>query len=167
MNRLFEFIRKTIQLTFRYIWSKILASLVLGVIAYAAFDLMGVNAHGWMAAIVGITNLIPVAGGIFAAIVCGIIAAFQAPIYILYVILTIIVLQQLDQWILTPLIVGKSVSLPPILIAVVILAGGLLWGAPGILLAVPISGAVKIFYSMFIEKKKDPPQPNDETESEI
>ena len=72
-------------------------------------------------------------------------------------VITILVLQQLDQWVLTPLIVGKSVNLPSIIIILSLIAGSLIWGPVGIILAVPIAGMVRAFYIVFLksDKKQD------------
>ncbi len=64
------------------------------------------------------------------------------------------VLQQIDQWIITPLIVGNTVSLPPLLICLALIAGSMLWGAVGVIVAVPVAAIIKLFYVMFIQKKK-------------
>ena len=52
--------------------------------------------------------------------------------------------QQLDDWVLTPLIQGKSTNLDPVSIVVAILAGGSLAGIYGMLLAVPAAACIKI-----------------------
>ena len=146
-----EFIKESIKVTFKYFWSKTLASVILGVIAYGFLFFIKAEHAGVIGIITGFFNLIPVIGGIAACIICGIIAIFQSPLYALYVVLTILVLQQVDQWILTPVIVGKSVNLPSILIIIALIAGSMIWGPVGVIVAVPIAGAIRAFYSVFIK----------------
>ena len=155
IEKVIDFIRQSIQVTFKYFWSKTLASIVLGLIGYGFLSLIHIEHPIIMGAIIGITNLIPVIGGMAASIICGVIAVFQSPLSALYVVLTILVLQQLDQWVLTPLIVGKSVNLPSILIIIALFAGGAVWGPVGILVAVPIAGMIKAFYTVFIKSDKN------------
>ena len=52
--------------------------------------------------------------------------------------------QTLDDWVLTPLIQGKTTDLHPVSIVVAVLAGGALAGVYGMLLAVPLAACVKI-----------------------
>lgn len=149
-----RYILESLKLFVKYIFGKTIASALLGLIAYAVFSLIGIQHAVILAIIIGISNLIPIAGPIAAAIICAIIVVFQQPIYSLYVFITIVVLQQLDQWIITPIFVGRSVSLPPILIIIVVFLGGLIWGIPGLLLAVPVSAMVRLYYVMFVKKSE-------------
>lgn len=157
-NKIVEFIKQSIQVTFKYFWSKTLASAVLGLICYGFLYLIDIEHAGIIGIIAGLFNLIPAAGGLIACIICGIIAIFQSPLSALWVVLTILVLQQIDQWILTPLIVGKSVNLPSILIILALIAGSLLWGPVGIIIAVPIAGMIRAFYMVFLKSEKNKDQ---------
>ena len=151
IEKLVEFIKESIKVTFKYFWSKTLASIVLGLIAYGFLYFIKIDYPGIIGAVTGFFNLIPVIGGLAACVICGIIAVFQSPLSALYVVITILVLQQIDQWILTPLIVGRSVNLPSILIIIALIAGSMLWGPVGVIIAVPIAGAIRAFYSVFIK----------------
>ncbi len=151
IEKFVEFIKESIKVTFKYFWSKTLASIVLGLIAYGFLYFIKIDHPAIIGAITGFFNLIPVIGGLAACVVCGIIAVFQSPLSALYVVLTILVLQQIDQWILTPVIVGRSVNLPAILIIIALIAGSMLWGPVGVIVAVPIAGAIRAFYSVFIK----------------
>lgn len=53
-------------------------------------------------------------------------------------------IQQLEGNIITPKVVGKSVSINPLVALLSIIVGGYIWGIPGIILAIPITGVVKI-----------------------
>lgn len=164
VSKIIVFFKQSLQLTFKYFWGKTLASLILGLIAFGWFKLIGIEHEGAMGIIIGISNLIPVIGGLVASIVCGIIAAFQSPISILWAVLSVLVLQQIDQWIITPLVVGNSVSLPPLLICLALIAGSWLWGAVGVIVAVPVAAIIKLFYTMFIRKESATPKQIDSGE---
>lgn len=156
VDKFIEFAKQSFKLTFKYFWSKTLASIILGCIAFGVLKLINIDNALSQSIVIGFFNLIPVVGGLISCIICGIIALFQSPISALYVVIAILVLQQIDQWILTPLIVGNSVKLPPILIIIALFAGSWLWGPVGIIVAVPIAAMIKLFYSMFIKSKKIP-----------
>jgi predicted PurR-regulated permease PerM len=108
--------------------------------------------------------------GIDYAIFWGVLAAFLAVIpYIgttlggtlpfLYAIVTTgniwqpmavlgmyVVIQQIEGNIITPNVVGSSVSINPLVALLAILLGGVLWGIAGIILAIPVVAVVKIFF---------------------
>lgn len=108
--------------------------------------------------------------GIDYAIFWGVLAAFLAVIpYIgttlggtlpfLYAIVTTgniwqpiavlgmyVVIQQIEGNIITPKVVGSSVSINPLVALLAILLGGVLWGISGIILAIPVVAVVKIFF---------------------
>jgi predicted PurR-regulated permease PerM len=56
-----------------------------------------------------------------------------------------VVIQQIEGNIITPNVVGSSVSLNPLVALIAILFGGVVWGIAGIVLAIPIIAVVKIF----------------------
>ena len=138
----------------KYIIGKLLTSVIIGLLAFIVFKLLGINIAWLLALILGITNIVPVFGPWVGLIICAIIVVFFNPIYILYTTLTALILQILEQFILLPVIVGKVVDLKPMLIICVLILGSLIFGFWGVLLAIPIAAIVKIWYNIFIEKKK-------------
>ncbi len=67
-----------------------------------------------------------------------------SPFYILDIILMFIIVQQLDNNIVTPKLVGESVGLHPLMVMIALLIGGTLLGPLGMLLAVPAAGIIKV-----------------------
>ena len=63
---------------------------------------------------------------------------------ILGVMATYATVQFLQTYILEPLVVGKGVSINPLFTIAGIVAGELVWGVPGMILAIPIMGIIKI-----------------------
>ena len=55
-----------------------------------------------------------------------------------------VIIQQLEGNIITPKVVGKSVSINPLIALLSIILGGYIWGVSGIILAIPIIGVIKI-----------------------
>ena len=53
-------------------------------------------------------------------------------------------IQQIEGNIITPKVVGNSVSINPMVALLAIILGGFIWGIAGIILAIPITGVVKI-----------------------
>ena len=70
--------------------------------------------------------------------------AIPSPFYILDVALMFIIVQQVDNNFITPLLVGESVGLHPIMVMIALLIGGTLIGPMGMLFAVPAAGIIKV-----------------------
>ena len=73
-----------------------------------------------------------------------------SPFYVLDIILMFIVVQQIDNNFITPLVVGESVGLHPMAVMLVLLIGGTLIGPLGMLFAIPVAGVLKVVLSEII-----------------
>ena len=138
----------------KYIIGKLITSAIIVLLAFVVFKLLGINLAWLLALILAITNLVPVFGPWVGLVICALIVVFFDPIFILYTTLTALILQILEQFILLPVFVGKVVDLKPMLIICVLILGSLIFGFWGVLLAIPIAAVVKIWYNIFIAKKK-------------
>jgi predicted PurR-regulated permease PerM len=67
------------------------------------------------------------------------------------------VLRQLEDQIIIPNLVGYMVDLPPLLVIFVILAGGSVGGAMGLLVAIPLAATIKIILRYLYAKLMDKP----------
>ncbi|MDR1067770.1 MAG: AI-2E family transporter [Clostridiales Family XIII bacterium] len=95
--------------------------------------------------LVGFTALIPVIGAIIGVAVGALLLVMVSPIQALAFIIFIIVLQQLENHIIYPRVVGKSIGLPGIWVLLAVLIGGSLYGIAGIIIGVPLTSVI---YSM-------------------
>ena len=94
---------------------------------------------------VGCTALIPIAGAYIGAIV-GVIMIFTvAPVKSIFFIVFIIILQQLENQLIYPKVVGSSIGLPGIWVFAAVMIGGGLFGIQGVIFGIPI---VSVFYQL-------------------
>lgn len=151
------FVKKSVSVTLKYFLAKLLSSMVIAAGSAIVFWLLGVPLAIVWGLLAGIGNLIPVFGqwvGMGLAI-AGVWFASQDWKCALYALITLIVLQILEEFVFEPLIVGKSTSLKPLLVIVVMLIAGAVCGFWGVLFAVPAAACVKLAYEIFWLKKKD------------
>jgi predicted PurR-regulated permease PerM len=108
---------------------------------------LAINAHYavMLGVLVGFTALIPVIGAIIGVAVGALLLVMVSPIQALTFIIFIIVLQQLENHIIYPRVVGKSIGLPGIWVLLAVLIGGSLSGIVGIIIGVPLTSVI---YSM-------------------
>lgn len=96
----------------------------------------------------GLFNLIPLIGPFLAgvpAIVIGLLSG--SPIKALWASVALLVVQQIDNHIISPNVMGRTVKLHPITVMLALLAGGTIAGIPGMLIVIPSVAAVKIVTS--------------------
>jgi predicted PurR-regulated permease PerM len=121
----------------------------------AAFGLMVGLAMHWLGmpnpvlwgVMAGVTNFIPYLGALLCMAVLAVVALvqFDALGSALAVVAVFFVLNLVESYLLTPLVVGRQLSLNPVAVFVGVLFWGWIWGVVGALLAVPILAMAKIF----------------------
>ncbi|CAM3818812.1 AI-2E family transporter [Mesobacillus zeae] len=122
----------------RYIRGQLLVCLAIGTISALLFSIAGMPYAVLLGVIVGITNVIPYFGPVIGAIPAVIIAATISIKLMLTCAIIVFTLQFIEGNILSPLIVGKSIHMHPLIIMFALLAGGQAGGIAGMVLAVPI-----------------------------
>ena len=100
----------------------------------------------------GITELIPYVGPWLGAAPPVLYALVQDPLSALWVALLFLGIQQLEGHIVVPKVMGHSLRLHPLLVIFGLLAGGEIYGFPGILVALPLLAAARAAWEFFSER---------------
>ena len=93
--------------------------------------------------IAGVTNMIPYIGPYIGIAPALLVALTVAPQKILWVIVVVIVVQQIDGNIIYPNIIGKTLNIHPLTIIILLMAAGNLAGIPGMILCIPFYAVLK------------------------
>lgn len=124
---------------------QLLVALLVGILSSLGFALVGLDFWLIIGAIAGFTNLIPLVGpfigGGLGFIVGTITEGFDVG---LYAALVALVVQQIDNHIISPNVMKRTVKLHPVTVMLSLLAGGTLAGFWGVLLAVPGVAVAKL-----------------------
>ena len=164
-----ETLRKTNEIFGGFISGKIIDSLIIGVIAYFGCLILRIPSSVLVAVIIGVTNVIPVFGPFIGAIPSLLIVVIQSPWHALYLLIFIVVLQQVDGNIIGPKILGSSTGLSTFWVMFAILIGGGMFGFLGMLLGVPtfavIYYIVRRVVNYALRKKKLPEDTMDYTKT--
>jgi predicted PurR-regulated permease PerM len=143
-------IKKIIEDIDKILGKYIISQLVLcGFITVATFFILiflKVDFPLILALINGIFNIIPYFGPIFGVIPAIFIALLVSPKTALYVVVCFFVLQQIEGDVLSPKIIGDSISMHPLTVIILLLIGGSVGGILGMILAVPFGVIVKVIY---------------------
>lgn len=131
----------------RYLLTITAINLALGCTTAAAMAAFGLPDPLLWGVLATILNFMPYAGAILSAvaILLASVIAFPAdPFYALYPPLAFVVLTALEGNVITPMLVGRRLTLNPVIVFVSLLFWGWLWGVAGLLLAVPLLVVFKI-----------------------
>lgn len=118
--------------------------LVVGVLQLIAYLLIGLPNALVLAIIAGILEAVPTIGPILGAIPAILVAANTSPEKIIWVIISTTIIQQLENNLLVPRIMGRSVGVNPLLTLLALAAFSSLFGILGALLAVPVAAILQL-----------------------
>lgn len=114
---------------------------ILGICCFIGMTVLRLPYAYMMGAVTTVTALIPIIGAILGASVGVVIIFAVSPVKALIFLIFIIVLQQLDNRITYPIVVGKSIDLPSVWVFVAVMVGGGVSGILGMMLTVPLFSA--------------------------
>ena len=137
-----------------YIVAKATDSTIYGIICTAILYLLNAKYALFLGIVAGVTNMIPFFGPIIGTIVAVIINLFFSFDKAIVVLIVMIVIQQLESAVLEPYFVGKQVGVPPIFTILAVTIASNYFGFMGILLSVPVTGVILIYFKRFIYKDK-------------
>ena len=133
----------------RYLFTLTVINVGLGVAVGTTVGLLGLPNPGMWGAMVALLNFVPYVGAL-TGIICmtlGAILSFDSLGYALVFPATYLGFAILEGNFITPWIMGRSLTLNPVIVLLSLTFWGWMWGIPGFILAVPILAAFKIFCS--------------------
>jgi predicted PurR-regulated permease PerM len=128
----------------KFLRGNLTVATMVGLLIGLGMKLIGMDYALLIGVISGLFDLVPYFGPVIGAIPALALALLKSPTTALWVLVVIIVVQQVESNIIQPKIVGKSLGLHPLVVVFVLLAGGSLYGFWGMLLAVPVAGMLRV-----------------------
>lgn len=128
-----------------YIRGKAIEILIVGVVSFIAFIILGLHYAALLALMVGLSVVIPYIGATVVTLPVAIIGFFQWGFTNEFLILMGVygVIQALDGNVLVPLLFSETVNLHPVAIIIAVLVFGGLWGFWGVFFAIPLATLLK------------------------
>jgi predicted PurR-regulated permease PerM len=127
-----------------YITGNLLISVICGVLTYVTLLVLRVPFAGLIALFVAIADLIPLIGATLGAVVAALAGFAHSLAAGIAVVVFFIVYQQVENHLLQPVILSRTVQLNPLTVLVSILVAAELAGILGALLAIPVAGMLQI-----------------------
>ena len=130
----------------RYIISQIILCGIITIATFLILIFMKVDFPLILSLINGIFNIIPYFGPVLGIIPIILIALLVSPKTALYTAIWLFVLQQIEGSLLSPKIIGESISIHPLTVILLLMIGGSVGGILGMILAVPLGVIIKVIY---------------------
>jgi len=130
----------------RYILSQLILCGIITIVSFFILIFMKIDFPLILSLINGIFNIIPYFGPIFGVIPIILVALLESPKIALYTALWLFALQQIEGSILSPKIIGESISMHPLTVILLLMIGGEAYGILGMILAVPMGVVIKVIY---------------------
>lgn len=129
-----------------YLRGQFIEAFVVGTLAILALWILGVKYFILIGIFAGLANLIPYVGPVAGAVPAMVVAITNGAdsSMIIYIVVAFVIIQLIDNIIMQPLVLSKSVNLHPLIIVLAILIGGKFFGILGMFLAVPSAGILKV-----------------------
>jgi putative permease len=149
-NRYFEL---TLNLLYKmdmqlgnYLRGQFLDALVIGLLSTAALWALNVKYFFLFGAFAGVANLIPYLGPVAGAALAMTVSIFDTGelSLALSIGLAFVVVKLIDDVIIQPMIVARSVNMHPLVVLLAVIIGGQFFGILGMLLSVPATGFLKV-----------------------
>jgi predicted PurR-regulated permease PerM len=139
----------------RWFQGQLLLALSVGVLVFVGLSLLKIKYALLLGIVAMVLEIIPIAGPVISAIPGIIIGFAQSPTLGIWVLVFYIAVQQMEAHILTPLIIGKSVGLNPVVVIIAVLIGGNMAGILGIIISVPIAVVIVEILEDLAKRKED------------
>ena len=129
-----------------YIRGQMLVSLCIGILAITALAILDVPYFLLIGTVAGLANMIPYFGPIVGAIPAVILNVIDKGSLsaALVVIAAFLLIRLIDDTLVSPNILGRSLKIHPLLVIIVIFTGGEMFGIMGLLLCIPVTGIIKV-----------------------
>jgi predicted PurR-regulated permease PerM len=146
-------VRDFLRIWDAYLRGQIILGLVIGVVVSVTLAVLGVNNALGLGVVSGVLEFLPVIGPLIGTAAAVLVALFQpdnylglSPLYHALIVLgAMFLIQQVENNLLVPSIVGDALDLHPLVIMISVLMGASLAGILGAILAAPVVASLKLF----------------------
>jgi predicted PurR-regulated permease PerM len=138
-----------------YVSGNLLISLVAGITSTLVLLVLRVPYAVALGLLVGILDLIPLAGATLAAIIVCTVGFIHSITAGIVLIVFFVLYQQLENHVLQPVVYSRTVRLSPLVILISVLIGAELAGILGALAAIPAAGTIQVLLVALLEARRE------------
>lgn len=138
-----------------FIRGQLLVALFVGVLTGIGCRIIGLPYSLTIGLVAGVTNVIPYFGPWIGGIMPIILAITSNPVLVIWVLVLIVIIQQIESNFISPQIMSQSVGLHPMAVIFSILLFGNIFGVVGMIIGVPIAGTIKVLIKYITEYRQE------------
>lgn len=138
----------------RWFRAQIFLSLTMFILVFISLYFLGVKNYFFLALLAGLLEIVPYVGPIIAGGAAALSALTNSFSLAIYTLIIFVLLQQLENHILVPLFMKKSIDLHPVIVIVALLIGGKLGGFLGILISIPLLVVIQEVLEEYLAKSR-------------
>ncbi|MBI5733156.1 AI-2E family transporter [Candidatus Jorgensenbacteria bacterium] len=139
----------------KWFGAQLILSLIIGVVVGFGMMFLGVRYPLVLGVLAGVLELVPLVGPIVTGTIAFLLAVSDSLGLGFYALLFFVGVQQLENHLLIPVVMGKAIKVHPVLVIVSILAGGQVAGFVGVVLAVPSALMAQEIFNYLSERKTE------------
>jgi len=162
------YIKQADDLFYKFIGAQFLDACIMGTMAVVLLLLLNVQFAVFLGIFVGVCNMIPKFGSIFATVLVVILTFITGGIALgIWTAILLTGVQQLDGNVIGPMIMGDALKINPILVFFSLLVGAAYFGILGMFLSIPVAALAKIILMNVVEAKETMTHHSDRIASKI
>lgn len=136
-----------------WVVGQLILSVFIFLLTYLGLTILGVKYALFLALIAGLLEVVPYVGPFLSAIPAIFFALIQSPALVVGVIVLYVIIQKTEGYVLVPKVMEKTVGTSPLVVLLALLVGFKLAGVLGLLLAVPLAGAITVVIAELFQEK--------------
>jgi predicted PurR-regulated permease PerM len=136
-------------------------SAIIGLATFVGLTILGVPYALLLAVVAAVGELIPMVGPIIAAVPGVGVALFVSPVKALLAVGLYILIQQLENNLVVPMVMRRAINLPPVVIMAALLMGSELLGVVGAILSLPVAAAISVLIDSLVALRDRRAEPGD------
>jgi predicted PurR-regulated permease PerM len=133
-----------------YVAGQAILCLIIGLMALVAYWLIGLPNALVLAFIAGVMEAVPLIGPLLGAIPAALVGLSLGPDKLVWVIVATVIIQQLENSLLVPRVMRRSVGVNPFVSLLALFAFSSLLGFAGALMAIPMAALIQILLDRFV-----------------
>jgi predicted PurR-regulated permease PerM len=141
-----------------YVTGNLFISIIAGSASTLVLLLLGVPYAVALGLLVGLLDLIPLAGATIAAIIVVTVGVLHTLVAGIVLAVFFVVYQQVENHIIQPVVYSRTVQLSPLAVLISVLIGAELAGVLGALAAIPIAGVIQVLLRAWLEQRRKHPR---------
>ena len=124
--------------------------LVVGVLNFLAFLLIGLPYAVTLGVVAGVCEAVPMFGPVLGALPAALVALSVDPSKVIWVGVAAVVIQQMENYLLVPRVMDRSVGVNPVVTLLAIAGFGSILGFAGAILAIPLAAILQVLLTRFL-----------------